>query len=64
MEDSSVKSAGLSVPLEKFRLSKDRLIKTQDALLKEQFKPLFHIIDEIKLFVKTNKIKSFKTFGS
>ena len=34
----------------------------QDGLVKEPFKPLSRIVDEIKLFVETNKIKSFRIF--
>lgn len=36
----------------------------QDRFGKEPFKPLSSIIDEIKLFVETNKIKSFRIFRS
>ena len=36
----------------------------QDDFVQDPFKPFSSIIDEIKLFVETNKIKSFKIFRS
>lgn len=45
-------------------LCKGFTVFVQDDLVQDPFKPLSNIINEIKLFIETNKIKSFKIFRS